>query len=471
MPMKRKFPIWAVILVTVLCLCIAAGLLWRPVVAGLAPEVLLVSAVANTAEMVSQRLDSPLAQSMLQAIGCVHSGTMDLTLTLDNLLLDSTYRLTTQSDHAAQRQSALFSTTILGVTTHTGTYLDSDLAAVSSALLTGGDYYGITFDTYAEDLRNSQIYAGLNTQTVQALDGLVAHLDGVYETSSTQPALPELDAPAWVRTVLAYLGSLELSASETQRDGVSCTAVTAAMNGSDAAEMFLEALKTVSANFWLASSLYSEEGAQTPALQEKLEYYRDQTESAVTVTAWVYNDVLVAVELRWTFTENQGDMEINDAEELLLDLGNDPSEDDWTLTLTQEKDGAAFSTKYRFICSGSNWYFSRDYMAGGTAMRDDVTITWRRDSGVLQLLFTTAQGEAEISGTLSSEGNTVTMELEGLQNLFDLIPLPSFLQDADLAFVRGISLSASFSSATAIETPSYVNLDRWELPLLLDLFL
>lgn len=476
--MKRKFPIWLTVAAVILCVCIAGVLFWQPITTALAPEVTLAAAVANTASQVAQRLTSPLTDCVSQAYSYWKNGTVDATFTLDNILADTSYRLTTAVDPEDQRQASSYHITVVGLSTDIYTYLDADCAAFSMNLLSGDDYYGITFDTYASDLNNAEFYDRLSPDTVSALEEVISGLDAVYGPSDTRSdnlALPEIEAPDWTRTLLAYLDDLEFEGSQVNYtlDGVSteCSAIRTQMSGRYAAQMFLDALETVSANVFLASSLYSgDEAVDTPQLQELLEYYRDQTEGAVTLTAYIYGGALVAADLEWKFSENFGSTEINDTEVLTLNLGANPAESQWLLTLQQARGTAVTSTGYTFSYSGSNYYLTEQRTENGTVCQTDLILEWNDQSSVLNIQLTNASGTAAATGTLASGETGVLLEIGGLYDLLTLSGL-DLLQELDLGLVKDITVEAAFSPEVNITKPEYVNLDKWEIPFLLDLFL
>lgn len=480
---QRRFPVWIVAVAVILCLCVAVALLWQPVMTALVPEAALTVAVANTVAQAALRLTSPLTDCVTQAAGYVQNGSMDAEITLKSILSNMSYRLTTTSDPENRRQASSYHVTALELTTDIETYLDADCAAFSMDLLTGGDYYGITFDTYASDLEKADFYPNLSNKTLASFHDFVAELDAVYPNENTRTAgleLPSIEAPDWLRTLLAYVTELDFEGSDAMvtLDGsaTECSAITTRMDSRYAANMFLDALETVSSNIFLASSLYSDDdGEQTPELQEKLEYYRDNTEGNVILVAYLYQNALVAVDLEWEFTANHGTLDISDTEILRLNLGANPSESDWKLELKQSKGASTTASEYAFICRETQYALVEYRTENGSTSQTYMSLQWDEASGLVTLDMTKSSGtetlSASTNGTILRTDSEVSVNIAGLYDFFKIATLPSFLQGIDLGLVSDASVVATFSAETDIVKPEYVNLDQWELPWLLDLFL
>lgn len=480
---QRRFPAWIVIIAVILVVCIAAALLWQPVVIRFFPELALSIAVANTAAQISSRLNTPLVNCVSQAAGYISNGSMDAKLALSGFLTDSSYRLTSASDPANRMQTSSYSISVFGLDTELTTYLDADCAVFSSNLL-GGENYGITFSTYGSDLEAAGFDKSLNADTLAALNDYVAELDAVYASTIARAGsmeLPNIEAPDWMRTVLAYLEDLNFTSSDliVKLDGAdtSCAAISTTMTSRYAATMFLEALETVSSNVWLASSLYSDaENEDTPELQEKLEYYRDNTEGTVTLTAIIHDAALVGVDLEWKFTANHGDMDLNDTEVLTLDLGAKPSAGSWTLELQQAKGISLTSATYVLSFPNTDHYVLTEVKSeNGASTQTGLALRWDEGTGLVTLEMSKTSDSstltASTSGTILRTNSEVSVNIAGLYDFLKIATLPDFLQGIDLGLVSDASVVAVFSADTDITKPDYVNLDQWTIPWFLDLFL
>lgn len=479
---ERRFPGWLAVIAVLLVICIAAALLWQPVVIRFFPEFALTLAVANTATQAALRLGSPLTDCIGQCAGYVQNGSMDAEISLSGLLTNFSYQLTSQTDPANRRQTSSYHVNLLGLTTDISTYLDGDCVVFSSNLL-GEENYGITFATYGSDLTAAGFDKTLSADTLAKLNDYVNELNAVYPSSNSRSAgfeLPSIEAPDWVRTVLAYLGELEFTSSDTVMilDGqeTNCSAITTQMDSRYAANMFLDALKTVSSNVFLASSLYSDDEAEaTPELQEKLEYYRDQTEGNVTVSAIIHKGALVAVDLEWVFAENKGLLPINDKEQMTLNLGADPSTSAWNLTLQETKGQSNISTTYSLSFTDDFYHLTELKSENNSTVQTDLKLRWDEASGLITLDMNKLSGtnalSASTSGTILRDNNRVSINIAGLYDFFKIANLPDFLQGIDLGLVSDASVVAVFSADTAITKPEYINLDKWTIPWILDLFL
>ncbi len=479
---KHRFPLWIPILALVLVLCVCAVWFWEPLLSWTCPELALTIALSNTLSKVSARLDSPLTNCICQCVGYVQDGAMDAELSLSGLLTESSYRITSASDPANRQQSSSFEIRALGLNTGLTTYLDGDCAVFSSPLL-GEMPYGITFQSFEEDLTAAGFDQSLSPETLAKLRQYVQELDAVYPNNRSRAATPELptmDAPLWIRTMLAYLRDLEFqgnggSSVSIGEEVYSMSRITTAMDGQYGANMLLEALKTLSTNVLFASSLYSEEDANTPALQERLEYYRDHTDGQIQLTGFLHKGALVDVAMEWTFTQNNGTMDIPDQWYVHLALWPDPSTDDWTL-YTQETRGKTYeSTGYTFHCDGSHYTLSEAKYENRVLVETVLDLFWDADSGLLAVDLAKTTGENKItastSGTMLRTADRVSIDIAGLEDILELLTLPDFLQHTDLSMIKNAHLVAEFQAETDIQRPDYLNLDQWELPWFLDFFL
>jgi len=484
-PKGQRFPLWIVVVAVVLCLCIAVVLLWQPILVRFFPGMALTVAAVNSLGQVMDRLRSPLADCVMQASSYVMNGSMDVEISAGGLLSKMSYALRSDSDPANRRQCSSYEVAALGLRTGCSTYLDANCAAFSADLLTGGNYYGVTFDTFAADLEKTGFAQTVSAENLARFHDYVAYLDSIYPSETARQAgleLPDIEAPDWAKTMLAYLGELEFESGQMDLMMGSGTKtvdfITTRMDSRYAASMFLEALKTVSSNVLLASSLYSDsEAEKAPALQEKLEYYRDHTQGAVTFTGYIQNGNLVALDLNWTFAENNGTMPIADRELLAVNLGQDPGQGNWTLTLEQEKAGAITSDTYTVTADGSTCAYGLHLVHMENNVRTETALStrWDEGSGLLTLDLVKRAGGKEYtagtSGILERTDGTVRCTVSGLHDFFQLLTLPDFLKDMNLELVSDVTVQAEFTDTPEVLKPDYINLDQWKLPWLLDLFI
>ncbi len=479
---KGGFPLGFLLATLVLALLLCALWFWQPLLTWVCPELALTLALSNTASKLAARLDTPLVHTTQQCLDYVRDGSMDVELSLSGFLIESDYHITSASDPSARKQTSSFEISALGLHTSLTTYLDGDCAVFQSPLL-GDQPYGITFQTFEEDLTAAGFDQSLTPENLALFREYVRELEAVYPSTRTRSvalAVSELDGPQWLQTMLAYLADLQFKGynnSSVVLDGVRQTTdmIATHMDESEGAQMLLDALKTVSTNVMFASSLYSEGEDETPALQELLEYYRDYTEGDIALSAELYQGQLVVVRLEWNFAQNKGTEDIPDRLEVQLNLGADPATSDWTLTIQETQGSATDNRAYILAIDGSRYTLTVQTVQDNVSTETVTDLRWDEGSGLVTLDLTKTTGGTQLtastSGTMLCTDNQVSIDIAGLGDILKLVTLPDFMQGADLGLMQGAHLTAKFQAEAVIETPDFVNLDQWELPWFLDLFL
>lgn len=227
--MKRK---WVMILVLVLAAASVCAFCFRDaLMVRLFPKIVLSKAIGETFQQLNERYaESPvhLLTNALDQEGCQQV----------SLKLDTSTQFMGIAHYDLELHTQLAPNRIQGkgtVSTGSGImdmdlYLDENFAAISSESLTEGTYYGITYDTFSQDIRGYQLLSFLaGEETLKDWEASVSSMAEMMRRSYT---LPEITAED-IRTAL--LGALTLAA-EVKAGEKGCYSISFRAEGDELAE-------------------------------------------------------------------------------------------------------------------------------------------------------------------------------------------------------------------------------------------
>ena len=190
MTKKRR---WLIPLGLILAAALLLGAFWDSARVYLFPKAALTGALTNTAQALESRFAGSPLQVLLKGLDGSLSNTVSLEMTRQEALLgDVNYNMTLQTQLSPRRISGTGTVTTGDRVLDLGLYLDADFAAVTSEGLLAGGYYGITYDTFPQDIRKSPMLAFLiGEDTLTQWENDMASLQ---ETMGRTLELPEFSA-------------------------------------------------------------------------------------------------------------------------------------------------------------------------------------------------------------------------------------------------------------------------------------
>jgi hypothetical protein len=209
----------------------------------IAPRLILSRALGTALEQLEERFEnSPvhLISDALDPKGCQQ---FDLQLeTVQDPLGAVRYDMRLHSQLGPNRIHGSGTVIAGGKALDLSLYLDGDFAAVSSQSLVEGSYYGITYDTFSEDIRSRQFLAALiGDKTISQWEASVSSLDAamsrdmklpewntkdvvsaLYGVLALKPRVSRVDTPTGAFHAVTFQASLQdiAQAADSYRDNI-----------------------------------------------------------------------------------------------------------------------------------------------------------------------------------------------------------------------------------------------------------
>lgn len=198
--------------VVVLILMILAAVFWQSLTVYLAPKMVLADALKNSIDSLEDRFASGPAAVL--ARGLDPEGNNRVALELDtyndfagNIRYDMDVQIMRNPKRILASGKAGFQNTEMDLSL----YLDSDFAAVSSAEILGGRFYGLNYDSFSRDIRSNRLIAAIiGEKVLQNWESRVAQLQTVM--AQDLPEMPDLsgvDLKSLAMAVLALDADVE----------------------------------------------------------------------------------------------------------------------------------------------------------------------------------------------------------------------------------------------------------------------
>lgn len=150
----KKWFIWVLLIVLMICVLTTAAFFWDTILLYTAPKAVLSAALTRLYSQLEVRFSGCPAAVLAKYFDPEGRYTAHIQADTGNVLLgDIRYDMTVQTDAASHRLCAQGTA---GTSDHDlalSMYLDDSFLAVSSEDLVQGDWYGITYDSFASDIR------------------------------------------------------------------------------------------------------------------------------------------------------------------------------------------------------------------------------------------------------------------------------------------------------------------------------
>ena len=393
----------------------------EPIAVRVAPKAVLTRALQETALQLQQRWEqSPVSvvAGHLEEDG-LYSARLDLRMDSD-LLGSVNYNMDLSVDTRNNRLLAEGTVQTQRNDLDLTLYLDKVCMAVSSRDFLGGGYYGITYESFPEDIRSIPLMSMfIGEATISGWETSVAGVQSVMNRSYSLPQLPELSPEALREVVTAVL----LLPGNVQREQIS-------VNGSLVQGYRID---------------YSASGEEVRELLSGLIEPGEGTDGHISASFWLYDDRIVKIVIRGQVGDNSVSCSIE-----LPDGGNPV-----TLRLARQEEG-----QERGMCivheaeteNGilrENWSVFDNFEGTGEPMQ--IRYKWEAETGRL-----TPDGDGAPVLTIQETENGLTLitdDLPGLLSCFSCETVPGSPMLCELTLGPGES----------VKEPAYKNLDKWRL--------
>lgn len=427
--MKRKWWIFAIAAVT--AVLILAGVFWDAILIHAVPNVMLSKALANTVSQLQARMtDNPLlliaGNADLQ--GC---NSIALCLDTDHLLLGKVrYNMDLQVEATPRRIYAEGVVASKAGELDLAVYLDSDFAAITSDSLLDGKFYGITYDSFPEDVRSFPILPLLvGNTTLKAWEQSVTKMDEMMEAPDEIPNVSSAD----LRMVLGGILSLKPVVS---KDSL--------MLSGEKREVYRLDFSVPGRKLAAVAGEYRINMSQ--GLRKMIDKLGEDPNSSVNASFYICEKTVVkaTVDFEAGETQLQGELLMGlipakDSQLALISRGED-SLDKWSVKVDTTREDEIYSEKIEVI-----------HIKNGVQERNVMDYTWNTATGQLKLR---KEGEGDpVLLTMKQVEDGLIISTDQFEDMMTLLGAEE--KEGDSHCQMKISKGASVS------VPEYKNLDQW----------
>ena len=429
--MRRKKLHWWIPAVPVLiAVVILAIIFWDVIMIRIAPKAVLTTALTDVFAQLEERFQDDPLLILAKSIDAEGKYTADVkTETANDLLGAIYYDMTIQTDSLRHQLYAEGTATTSEKSLDLSLYLDTDFMAVSSNNLLNSNYYGITYDTFTEDLRSIPLLTFfINDKMLSQWDDAIKNVQSQMSRDYTPLQIPEISKVDIEKLLLGFLAM----PCKIEEQSIS-----------------------VSGKFLNCETLmYRASGVQVGEFLTNLlgEHYSD--ESVIKATFYLYNKSLVKISIScMTDGRNQSyilNLGLDPANEPIgfqqIQRDNDGVLDDFNVTVTTQKGENTYSEVWR-----------------GSRTKDGITenllfsFEWEPSSGKMDLIA--GDISESITFNLSETENGFKLATDDLTKLLQIITQ----NDQSAGDSGSIVCTISVVKGSQISKPTYKNLSQWSM--------
>ena len=412
-----------VLLVTAVLLVIVLGA-W--ILGRIVPKAMLAPALNNALSQLEERYrDNPL---LILADSYSKEGayTADILLTDESQLLgDVTYHMTVQTNGSHNQIQASGIATVSDRSLDLSVYLDETFMAVSSDSLVNGDFYGITYDTFSEDLSKIPLLSlVISDDALSRLDSSVQEIQRFMRQDFTQPEVPELSQAPYQELLLGIIMMpCEVGRCDLALEGsnITCQKLDFYTDASQFGQLLTE----------ITDGSFSEKAD---------------------ITASFYLCKRSLVKLSLTVEEGEKALQLS------LDLGFNPAENTLTLLINQRSGGQTNAICLTSTLRQEEGCYAEEWHIKKNDVNRTFSYTWDLQNGDM-LLKTDTSPEGVECNLSQTEGGflLVTDEFSRLlESIWSTDKIPGFADNLS-------ACTMEVCKDSQILTPQYKNLSQWSL--------
>ncbi len=421
---NRKW--WLLGFLTFFIIALAAIFFWDAILIRIAPKTMMTSALVKLFAQMEERFQDDPLLVVAKSVNSDGQYAADMTLETENNILGAiTYDMEVYTDGTAHRFFANGSVAASEKTLDLSAYLDADFMAVSSEDLLNGNYYGITYSTFAADVRKIPLLSFLVSDSLlsQWNDSVLDIQKKVSRTYAV-PKIPELSSED--------LEALLLGIVTVQCQVEKCSVL---LDGNTVSCYRLD---------------YNASGEQVDAFLSEITDGACGDGATVTASFYLYQNTIVRIVLA---CEEDGSVFSYG-----LDLGTDPAQDAIILHSIRTKDkdteewSAVVTTQHSEGFYAESWDIYKT--TGGTGSQVSICFEWNTESG--DLILETDTEKLQLNLTKTEDG--FRLETDDFAQLLRIWNLRSE-DDSN----KQISCVLNVRKGAEIVTPDYRNLDQWSM--------
>lgn len=405
---------------------IAAFVFRDAVLIRVAPKAVLTSALNDLFSQLEQRFQNDPLLIVAGSLDPEGKYTIDIELETEKELLGPVaYDMKVRTDGTTHQLFADGTASTSSKAVDFSLYLDTNFMAVSSEDLVKGQYYGITYDTFAADIRKIPLLNILISDSLlQKWEASVQEIQANMRRTYALPSIPETSSGD-VRKALLGIAALPC---KTQTCDIPLDDTTVTGYQLD----------------------FSVSGQQMEQLLLLIDDSPETGNGTAVVSFYLFEQSVVQIVLRYEAAES--------VLQYSLDLGLHPMDNLLTLQGTQSKDGQddiwilAVETQ-----QGENRYTETWNIRKGSSTPVSVAYDWNPLSGDLTLK--TSMSAEPCSLNMTETENGFRLATDNLSCLMRALSLDGQSAQKD----DKVSCDMAVRKGSEIVTPAYKNLDQWSM--------
>ena len=474
-PQKKKGKWWLIAIAAVLAVMVSGAVFWKPLLLKFAPDLYVAIVTGNTFRALEKR--GGLGQVIQTAGDCMEDGTVDISATVSNRYIRNDYTIRAAIASEAKKKkwelNFQYNETKDDKNLDLGLYIDDDFLAVNSAQVNDGQYYGLTYDSFAEDLMHSGLSEKLTDEQIRLYDDMIQYYDDMISASNCcnhvlEPYAEIIREYTESIPVDVSTGSIELNGQETL-----CDTISYELNQDDLLDMMSSLVDKMEDDEDLRNMIlgYSVTEEQKTEAEEKWSDLIHAFRAALNgdtlsfrvnkasgkMIFYAYKNRLVAMKMDVDFIDML--YEETSKAVMTLSFGFDPSQDDIRLEYRQ---AGAEEDRNILLVSGMR----QEGSVYTHTLSIDTSINEKESNVKFQAVWDQQEGKVILTRNADDKKNSFEFGLKEIENGYEVS-----LTDLDTAYPVEIDLCVSFQKGTSIQTPKFVNLDQMNMEVFEDIYI
>lgn len=422
---SRKIRWWMLVILVLLVVTICLVVFRDVIFIHVAPKAVLTAALKDTYSQLQERFREDPLMAVIRNLDPDGKYTAEVHMNASNNLLgDVSYDMLVQTNAKKHQLYAEGSAATSSRQLDLSWYMDEVFFCVSSDGMVGGNCYGITYDTFSEDIRSIPMLSFfISNKLLTQWDDAIQNIQEQMLRSYTIPQISDIsdeDLQKLLLGVLAYPCEIEKASIADEDTFLECYALSYCASG----EQF---------NSMVPNTAIDED-------------------ASLTMTFYLYENVLVKIQFQYV-SAGQSDL-------YSLNLGLDPLENTLSLQRIENEDGVfetfelSVETERTTDQYNETWCLSKT--ANGAEENVEIGFDYWISNGAMELRKNDAES---VQLSFIETENGFRLETDHFEKLMEIFSEENTLTSQE----KSISGIMMVTQGSQIVTPEYKNLNQWSL--------
>lgn len=423
--MKKK--IWGCILLVLMVIAMGCYFFWEDILIAVAPKVVLTTSLSNVMRQLEERFDNDPIWMLMKVYNPEGQYTAKIDMQTENKILGSVnYDMAVQTDLKAHRIHATGKASAEQREIDLSLYLDADCMAVSSDGLAGGQYYGIYYDSFAQDIRSIPLLKFMiGNDVLSAWEESVNKIQKGMKREVVLAEIPEIkpeEVHALLLAAIALPCQMEKTTLWLEDEAITCRKM----------------------DYYL-------EGTQIGAVMSRFMNQSFDGNTSAQVSFYLYEKTLVRI----TVICKSGDQNI----QMTVDLGTNPLGNPISIKYSKQgvKTNSNINARINTL-QAENLYSERwdiQSINNGKEVSFACQYDWNPNSGEMELCLNDTPDT--VSVIFNEHANGIDIQMHDLGSFMKMFPGVKSMASWD----KNIECAMIVSKGSDIDKPEYKNLNQW----------